>query len=155
MSTIIEDIKFVHNTYRDEFKRYPSCLFAHSMGSMAAERYIELHPRDFDKLVLSGSDIYDSRYGLLKILAKNYMNFHGAISYSKKIEKLTMGGLNKPFQKKGEGELAWLSNNKANVEEYKKNPYCNKQYPVNYYYSLAKTLKQIKKKKNQIGRAHV
>jgi alpha-beta hydrolase superfamily lysophospholipase len=148
MTAILKDMKLVHDMYSDEFKRYPSCLFAHSMGAMAAERYVEQYPRDFDKLVLSGADIGTGRYRFLAMLTKNYMNFHGTISYSKQIDKLTMGSFEAPFVKKGQSKLSWLSYNTDNVEAYEANPYCNKHYPVNYYHSLAKLLVSAKKKKN-------
>lgn len=57
MDAVIKAMKLVRDEYDEYFKDTKRCLFAHSMGSMAAQRYIQKYPNDFDYVVLSGTDI--------------------------------------------------------------------------------------------------
>lgn len=146
LQTILKTMKFVHDYFGENFKNYPSLMFAHSMGSMAAQRYIQLYPQDFTKVVLSGTDIGGGKYTFAKNLFKLWIQPH-KITYSKFVLSMTTGGFNKKF-KKEHPKYGWLSKNKKNIENYEKNSFCGEDFPTNYFYSLSKLMCENVKKRN-------
>ena len=91
MNAVIESIKLVRKTYNDYFKGN-NILFAHSMGSMAAQRYIELYPADFSKAIICGTDYPVFKYSMAKIAARLLMK-KNKITYSKLIHNMGVGSL--------------------------------------------------------------
>lgn len=146
MDGIIKAMKLVRDEYDEYFvlgKRY---LFAHSMGSMAAQRYIQLFPDDFDKVVLSGTDIGGGKYKIAKAIIKPFTR-KNKIVYSNFVLNLTTSGFNKRF-KNDHPKYGWLTRNLKNIENYENNKYCGKDFPTNYFYSLSKMMCENVKSKN-------
>lgn len=140
----IECMNQIYEYIRRTNKDLPIYLFAHSMGSMISQSYLQKFPNQFDKVILSGTDLGGVKYELLKLLAKTYMKKHGKYSYSKFINKLTLDSFDLKFKSK----LSWLSVNKDNIDKYLNDPLCNEKYPVGYFYSLALHLCQSCKDEN-------
>lgn len=146
MDAILLGMKFVRNEYKEYFKDTKSCAFAHSMGSMAMQRYMEKYPNDFNYVILSGTDIGGGKYHLLKTLSKMKLK-KNQITYSKFILNLTTNSFNKKF-KSDHPKYGWLSRNKENIKSYEENEYCGVDFPVNYFYSLSKMMCETVKGKN-------
>ena len=146
MDAVIKSIKLVRDHYSHYFKGN-NVLFAHSMGSMASQRYIELYPDDFSKVIISGTDYPVFKYALAKFAAKLLMK-KNQITYSKLIHNMGVGAFNKKF-KEEHPLYGWLTNDHEIIDAYCKDKYCGKVYPVNYYYSLASMLRLSKKKKER------
>lgn len=147
ISKIIDACKTVREYYEKHFKSTKSYLFAHSMGSMAAQRYIEIYPEDFDKVILCGTDIGSLKYRLAKTLTKYLIKKYGPISYTKIVNNLSMKPFNKRF-KQDHPEFGWLSANKTNIINYENDPYCGATFPTNYYHSISRCLIDAGKKEN-------
>lgn len=146
MMAIIKSVKMVYDEMVSRFYDVPHYLFAHSMGSMVAQRYIELHPDDFEKVILSGTDYPGFKYSASKVLTKLFMK-NNTVSYSKFIDGLGAGGFNKKF-KNEHPKYAWLSRDLRTADKYDADPYCGKMFPVDYYHSLSKMLVESHKKDN-------
>lgn len=146
MSAIIMGMKLVRDEYAEYFENTKRCAFAHSMGSMAMQRYIQKYPNDFDYVVLSGTDIGGGKYHFCKAVTKLFTK-KDQITYSKFILNLTMGGFNKKF-KHEHPKFGWLSRNQENIKSYEDNIYCGADFPTNYYYSLSKMMCETIKKDN-------
>ncbi len=146
MDAILKGMKLVRDEYDDYFKDKTRFAFAHSMGSMAMQRYIQKFPHDFDAVVLSGTDIGGGKYHFAKVLTKMFMK-KNKITYSKFILSLTTGGFNKKF-KNDHPKFGWLSRNLDNIKLYEENDYCGVDFPTNYFYSLSKMMCENVKKKN-------
>lgn len=146
MDGILKAMKLVRDEYDDYFVTGKRYLFAHSMGSMAAQRYIQKYPNDFDKVVLSGTDIGGGKYLFAKSIIKPFTR-KDKIVYSNFVLNLTTSGFNKKF-KKDHPKYGWLSRNLANIESYENNEYCGKDFPTNYFYSLSKMMCETVKGKN-------
>lgn len=146
MDAVIKSIRLVRTTYSPYFKGN-NILFAHSMGSMAAQRYLEIYPDDFSKAIICGTDYPVFKYALAKLTAKMLMK-KNQITYSKLIHNMGVGAFNKKF-KLDHPEYGWLTNDLEIINLYSKDKYCGKVYPINYYYSLAKMLRLSKKKKER------
>ena len=59
-----------------------------------------------------------------------------------------VGAFNKKF-KADHPQYGWLTNDQTIIDQYSKDKYCGKVYPINYYYSLAKMLRLSKRKKER------
>lgn len=146
MMAIIKSVKIVYEEMVLDFYNVPHYLFAHSMGSMVAQRYIEIYPDDFEKVILSGTDYPGFKYSLSKKITKLFTRKNKVI-YSKFIDGLGAGGFNKNFRNE-HPKYAWLSRDLRVAEAYENDPYCGKMFPVDYYYSLSKMLVESNKKDN-------
>lgn len=146
MDGILKAMKLVRDEYDEYFVSGKSFLFAHSMGSMAAQRYIQKYPNDFDKVILSGTDIGGGKYKFAKAIIKPFTR-KNKIVYSKFVLNLTTSGFNKKF-KKDHPKYGWLSRNLENIKNYENNQYCGKDFPSNYFYSLSKMMCENVKSKN-------
>jgi len=76
------------------------------------QSYIQQYPDDFDKVILSGTDVGDFRYQMLKIITKKSYQKKDTSSSSKLVHQLTFGGFQKKFDEPG--EFNWLSKNQKN-----------------------------------------
>lgn len=145
IDAIIKSISLVHDSYYCDLN-VPRYLFSHSMGSMVAQSYIEVHPNDFSKVVLCGSDAPSILYSMAKMLTKKRGRF-GHIEYWSVAENMGVASFNKKFKKEND-PIAWLSRDVENRRRYKEDQLCGAQFPTNYYYSLASSLVNSKKKDN-------
>lgn len=146
MWAVINSIRLVRTAYSSYFNGN-NILFAHSMGSMAAQRYLELYPDDFTKAIICGTDYPVFKYTIAKLASKMLMQ-KNKITYSKFIHNMGVGAFNKKF-KLDHPQYGWLTNDMDVIDLYSKDKYCGKVYPINYYYSLAKMLRVSKKKKER------
>lgn len=146
MDAVIKAMKLVRDEYDEYFKDTKRCLFAHSMGSMAAQRYIQKYPNDFDYVVLSGTDIGGGKYKFGKPLLKLFTK-DGKIKYSNFVLNMSTTGFNKKF-KKDHPKYGWLSRNSHNIKAFEESPYCGKDFPTNYFYSMAKIMCENVKPEN-------
>ena len=147
MHAILSSIKLVRTEYEHLFKG-KKILFSHSMGSMAAQRYIEIYNDDFDKVIISGTDYPFVKYALAKLLTSNNGK-KGKIVYSNFIHNMGVGGFNKKFKKENTTEVAWLTQDTNIQREYIKCSMCGQMFPANYYHSIASLLLASKKKNNR------
>ena len=145
LTAVLNSIKLVRETYKDRFIG-KTVLFSHSMGSMATQRYMELYPNDFQYIVLSGSDYPDFMYAISKMITKGKGKV-GKTIYSDFVESVGIGAFNKKFKDEND-PIAWLSVDIDNRRRYSEDELCGKRFPVNYFYSLSKTLRDSKKAKN-------
>lgn len=139
MTKIIDACHEVRLAYSEYFKGEKNFLFAHSMGSMAAQRYIQIYPNDFSKVILCGTDIGSFKYKMSVILTNNIIKKYGPISYTKIVKKFSMDAFNKKF-KKDHPNSGWLSANKENVLRFENDELCGADFPTNYYNSISKLL---------------
>lgn len=58
---MIKSLHLVREEFANDFQGI-TCLFSHSMGSITAQEYIQKYPNDFQKVILSGTDVGDLRY---------------------------------------------------------------------------------------------
>lgn len=146
VDALIKGLKLVYDEMKEKYN-LPFYLFAHSMGSIMAQRYLQLHPTDFDKVILSGVTANSLKVRLGKYLAYLIMKFKGPISYTKLVYKMSIQPFSKPF-KNEHPHYGFISSKMDEVVKYDNNKYCGAIFPTNYYYSLTKTIIEANKKRN-------
>ena len=134
IDAVIKSIKLVREEWNDCFTGI-RVLFSHSMGSISTQSYIQQYPDDFDKVILSGTDVGDFRYHMLKLITKKAYQKKDISNSSKFVHQLTFGGFQKKFNEPG--EFNWLSKNQKNVVAYQADPLCGAPVADKTYHSIA------------------
>jgi alpha-beta hydrolase superfamily lysophospholipase len=135
---MIEDQHELNVLARAAVPDVPVVLFAHSMGSMMAQRYIQLYGDEIDGVVLSGStgDMGDlgGTIELIDAIAKDA----GADSPAP-----TFATFNEPFAPT-RTDFDWLSRDEAEVDKYIADPFCGDNHPLSlgYVRGLMSTLQE-------------
>lgn len=145
IDAVIKSMKLVREEWNDCFIG-TRILFSHSMGSISTQTYIQHYPNDFDKVILSGTDVGDIRYQMLKCITKKAYQKKDVSTSSRFVHQLTFGGFQKKFDEPG--EFNWLSKNQENVIAYQVDPLCGASVADKTYHSIACYLVESYKLKN-------
>lgn len=137
---LVEDIHQVMTETKKRFPGIPYILMGHSMGSLGVRCFIKKYDSEIDALIVCGSpsknEMADVGIGLVHLLQK----IKGADAHSSCMDKMVMGGFEKPFASEGV-KNAWLTTDKAVVEAYNADPYCSYSFTLNGYEALLKLMK--------------
>ena len=142
---IVEDAVLVGQYMKEQYPELPLILFGHSMGSLIVRCYAQTHDELLSKLIVCGSPSKNPLAGVAVGLEKCIRLFCGARHRSKLLAFLSTGKGDKQFP--GEGNHAWLSRNRENVEEYLADEDCGFRFTCNGYENLFKLLKKTYQKK--------
>ncbi len=145
MDSIIKSIQLVREELDFEFTGI-TCLYAHSLGAIASQTYIQKVQGDFRKVILSGADIGTFKYQFLKLFTNKAFKKKDFTYSSKIVTNFTINSFSKKF--KEESKSNWLNNNKENIKQYDNDPLCGGIVPDINYNSLAKSLLNSFKMKN-------
>ena len=145
-TAVVEDILPVLNYVKGEYPDLPVTLFGHSMGSMVVRCFMAKYDDTIDRLIVCGSPSKNPMTGAGILMAKIIRLLRGERHRSKLLAYLSTGKGDKKF--KGEGEKAWLSHNRKNIDEYLANPKSNFTFTCNGFENLFKLMRNTYKKKN-------
>ena len=142
---IVEDAVLIGEYMKKQYPELPLILFGHSMGSLIVRCYAQTHDELLSKLIVCGSPSKNPLAGVAVGLEKCIRFFCGARHRSKLLAFLSTGKGDKQFP--GEGNHAWLSRNRENVEQYLADEDCGFRFTCNGYENLFKLLKNTYQKK--------
>ncbi len=100
----------------------PLFLFGHSMGSVVAQRFVQLHGDRLAGLILSGTFGRAPNLGAGIAAARLLRVFRGDRAPSA-LQRVMFAGFNKPFAPQRTG-FEWLSRDAAEVQKYADDPRC-------------------------------
>ena len=129
---LVEDTRTVVQWAREQYAGLMVFLFGHSMGSMVARCYAKKYDAEIDGLVVCGSPSNNFASGLGVLVTYVFQFFKGDHFRSKKVALMMFGQHVKKFKAEGMRN-AWLSTNKANVQEYNDDPLCGFKFTLNGY----------------------
>lgn len=132
---LVEDLKLVQDKVKADYPGLKWVLFGHSMGSMVVRAFTRKYDDSICSLIVCGCPSDNPAKGVALFLAKTIGLFWGDRHRSKFINALAFGSYNRTFPKE-EGNLAWLSANRANVAEYEKDPLCGYCFTANGFANL-------------------
>lgn len=118
---ICQDSYKLDTIIESEEKDIPHFIFGHSMGSFVTRTNIALHPSSYKAVVLcgtGGSQGIISKIG--KKLSEIRIKKYGDKNKDKVLDDLAFSSYNKKF--KEEGDFAWLSSDRTEVEKYIADP---------------------------------
>lgn len=148
LDLLIEDMHRLTLIIQQENLNVPVFLFAHSMGSFAAQRYIMLYGNDINGLILSGSN--GSQKILHKVgrwIATREVKRIGRKSKSEKMNQLSFGAYNKVFSPQ-RTPFDWLSRDKEEVDKYVADPYCGSVFTAGFFYDFMQLFECTDQKRN-------
>ena len=159
IDAMIKSLHLVREEFANDFQGI-TCLFSHSMGSITAQEYIQKYPNDFQKVILSGTDVGDLRYLFLQWITSLSIKKNDCITSSKFVHNITFGNFQKKFSE--DSKFNWLSKNMENIKKSKKieierisnlkrclyedwkNEYITKEEYLEYKQKYEKDIKRIK-----------
>lgn len=142
---IVEDAYAVTKEIKIKYPNLPVVLFGHSMGSMVVRCYLQDHDEEIDKLIVCGSPNYNPFVGVAIGMTKTIGLIKGKKHRSKMLSYLSTGKGNENFP--GEGESAWLSRNRENINKYIADPYCKYIFTCNGFENLFRLMQSTFSKK--------
>lgn len=138
-----EDVR-IFNTYLKEKYNLPTFILGHSMGSFILRDYLRFYKED--KVIIMGTgNISKIEANLLYKLSSGLEKIFSGKKESKLLYALTNGAYDLRVR---DGKLGWLSYNKENIENYKKDRLCSFIFRINGYKVLAEILKNISTQKS-------
>lgn len=144
IDTLVEDAYEILETF--DFKG-EYILFGHSMGSIAARKYVISYPGLFDRLILSGTSFYNKKFEAASILLKPLLKIHPPHKKLEFVNKLTLNDFNRKFRPL-RTESDWLSLNEENVDAFVADPDTGFNMSIGALNSINESLKFISSKKN-------
>lgn len=118
---LIEDIHTITEIAKTQWPGLPLCIFGHSMGSFLTRRYLCEYSHEVRAAVIMGSGWYSSiETGTALLASKITGFFRGSHTKSKPLTAIC--SLPFLFVFREEGQNAWLSVDKANVEGFTSDP---------------------------------
>ena len=148
---LVRDLYELISNAKQENIGLPIYLFGHSMGSFVSQRFVELHGKDIDGLILSGSNGEPTKltpFGIL--ISRLEIKLFGRKHTSKVMDKLSFGNFNKKF-KPNRTPYDWLCSVDSEVDKYIANEHCGFVCSSSFYYDLLRGLKEIHNEKNFIS----
>ncbi len=143
----VEDQICVSKYIKDNFKNLPLYIFAHSFGSMIAQRYIQLCTFA-EKVVLCGTNNGNNfTFKLGKLITNIQKKFVGSEKTAKFIEKTNKNLYAKKFDRGN-----WLTRDEAIFDKYLADPYCRAEFPISFYNSLFTHMTKVNKTINLINK---
>ena len=142
---LVDDCVLVSEHIKKQYPDLPLTLFGHSMGSLVVRCYAQSHDELIDKLIVCGSPSKNPLVGVAVGLTKCIRLFCGSHHRSKLLAFLSTGKGDKQFP--GEGNHAWLSRNRKNVEEYLADEGCGFRFTCNGFENLFKLMKKTYQRK--------
>ncbi len=120
---------------KEEYPELSHFIFGHSMGSFLTRTNIALHSEFYDAAVICGTGGSQGLLGRIGLkIAEMHIRKKGAEEKDPLLDKLAFGSYNRKF--KGEGEFAWLSSDRNEVEKYIKDPECGFICTTSFYRDL-------------------
>lgn len=145
---MVDEMRCLTDIIKKENNGIKIFIFAHSMGSFLAQRYIQSYGREIDGLILSGTNGQpppgiDLGIALSKLIIKS----KGRRYKSKMINLLSFGSYNKGFKDK-RTEFDWISSIDEEVDKYIEDPLCGNLFPVSFFHDLYMGMKEVHKDEN-------
>ena len=142
---MVEDLHRMADILRTSYPEKKHILLGHSMGSFAARLYAATYPDELDALVIVGTGGPDNPTGLGKALARLTAKLCGEGHRSALITKIAFGSYNKRFRDEP-SRSAWLTRDRAVVEAYDNDKFCNYTFTAKGYYDLFDLIGQVSEK---------
>ncbi|MDR1905927.1 MAG: alpha/beta hydrolase [Clostridiales bacterium] len=138
--TVNDNLAFT--TYLKAKYDLPVSVLGHSYGSMITQRYIQHNP-PVKCAILSATAARTDFLAKVGLLLANFQKvLFGGAKPAKLIDKLTFGAFDKPFKDENQ-KFAWVTRDKAILEEYLTDPLCGYVMSINFQASFMAALQKI------------
>lgn len=136
------DLARVTRMVQRQYPDLPFFLLGHSMGSFVARAYLTRYPDLIDGIIICGSAGSNPALGAGSFLISVIKAFKGEFYRSPFIDKLMFGNYNSRY-KNTSSKFDWLTHDKAVIEKYEKDEYCNFLFTTSAYKDLTRLLHYV------------
>lgn len=136
---VVQDQILISNYCKENYK-LPLYIFAHSWGSMIAQRLIQVSPLA-DKIILCGTNYGNNGTFKLGHFITSIQYLFGLKDKPAKLIEAT----NKKLYASRFVRGNWLSRDEDIFDKYLADPFCNAIFPVSFYKSLFKHMIKVNK----------
>ncbi|MBO6133210.1 MAG: alpha/beta fold hydrolase [Lachnospiraceae bacterium] len=144
-TTLVRDIHHLRKLVENDHKGLPVFLFGHSMGSFITRNYLNMYGGGLKGAILMGScEVSPAAVVALMAILRLLSKLFGWRHRSTMVQALVMGPFSAAFPK-SEQPFGWLTSRKEIVEESKKDPYLQKTFTLNGFYTLASLIWRMNK----------
>lgn len=142
-NVVVEDMKLLTDTIKQEHPGLPVFLFGHSMGSLLSRSYITRYGENLKGVVLSGTAASPGLLGIVAVLlAKIECKIKGRKVPSNFLNSMVFGAFNKPY-KPARTDFEWLSRDTEQVDLYVNDPYCGGVFTAGFFFDLFTGLNEM------------
>ena len=147
----VEDLKELTDYIKKENPNIPFFFLGHSWGSLMGQDYIQQWGNEIKGVILSGTNGSQSKLLLFlgMLIAKSQLK-KGPEKRNEKLDNMTFGAFNKPYEPNAETKFQWLSRDQDEVNKYVEDPFCGFVCTTSYFVEVLKGLKKIWKKENEL-----
>ncbi len=135
---ITEDLFMVTKYAKKHWPGLPVFIFSHSMGTLAARKYLKKHDDEIEALVMSGPPTENTLVGFALFLAKLFSAFGSDRKPNRLLNAITF----LPYTRKFHSKFGWTSSNPESVKKYEKDPLCGFTFTTNGFLNLYKLMKE-------------
>ncbi len=130
----LRDLLDIKSYLQQKWPGLPCFFLGHSYGSFLGQAFIQEAGQTMQAAVLMGSDLKDRAvYGLAAKMLSPFISLLGYERPARLLDRLIFGGYDRLFS---EGEGAWLSRDREEVEHYLQDPYCGQVASLGFYRSF-------------------
>ncbi len=141
-SSVVADMKALHDHAAVLMPGIPYILFGHSMGSFLARSYAARYPQDISALILSGTAGKNPAAGIGSLVAIREKKRNGVKKPSEQLNNLSFGSYSKPFLP-SRTMFDWLSRDKEQVDRYIEDPLCGFVFTAEGFFDLLSGIREI------------
>lgn len=145
---MVQDMYELNEVIHEENDGLKVFLFGHSMGSFLSQRYLQIHGKSIDGMILSGTN---GKQGIIvdfgRLISKMEMKKKGPKAQSERMNSLSFGGYNRVF-KPCRTDFDWLTRDEKEVDKYVADEFCGTVFTTSFYYYFLTGLKNLYKNEN-------
>lgn len=144
---VVEDLLAVITKVNKEYPHLPIILFGHSMGSLIARRFIQLHGNMLQGVILSGTSGDPGIMGSIgKLIAQWEIKKSGLTTHSPFLTKLLFGGFNNNFHPH-RTPYDWLTRDTQEVDKYLHDEWTGTTFSSGFFLDLITGVSELNKPK--------
>lgn len=139
---MVDDMHILYGIMHKRYPELPYFLFGHSMGSMLARQYCAVFGYELDGAIFCGTGQLTDPAFIMKTPIDKLTEKLGANSSKVDLFSLVCKLYNKDYADEND-DLAWLSRNTENRENYRNDPYCGFRLKLGGFRDLMTVLMKV------------
>lgn len=140
---LVADLKRMNLLVQEKFPGVPLFLLGHSMGSFVARAYLSRYAEGLAGAVICGTSGGNPGAKVGVTIANSLIRQKGDHYRSKRLNDIAFGTYNKKFGENPPTAYEWLAKDRALVDRYNDDPWCNFTFTTAGFRDLFTLLQQI------------
>ena len=148
---VIDDLKVIIQQLHHDYPHVPVILLGHSMGSLLARRFIQVHGDLVSRVILSGTSGDPGLLGKIGLLLARWeISRSGVSANSPFLTKLLFGGFNKAFRP-NRTAYDWITRDPQEVDDYLNDEWVGILFSAGFSVTLIKPSSHIQQNRTDLN----